>query len=277
MISRLLGALARGFLVLLMIATPGLMLPNLTEDAAQVVVLIGLVAAVLTAVEYGSAYPCLYEFRDAPPFNRIRFVSLFISVFLLAVMLRGQYQPATSSSLVFALGNWLGAAVDFPYSPVRLIVLMMPENFSVQDIMLVRAAAGLAYFISMMSVVVFVAVMYFFNWPMNSGSFNVWVNLPIFDPTSRGDVVERLERDGRINIALGFLLPFVIPAMVESAGSVFGTTSLVNPQALIWTVVAWAFLPASLFARGIAMARVAGIIARKRRETTRGEGGFVPA
>ena len=27
------------------------------------------------------------------------------------------------------------------------------------------------------------------------GSFNVWINLPTFDPTTGGDVVERLERD----------------------------------------------------------------------------------
>lgn len=277
MISRLPGAVARGFLVLLLIATPGLMVPVMSEDATQVVVLIGLIAAVLTAVEYGSAYPCLYEFRDAPPFNRIRFVSLFLMVFLLAVIMRGQIQPSTLSNLVLGLGNRLGAMVDFPYSPVRLIVLMMPENVSADEIVLVRAAAGLAYFISMLSVVAFTAIMWAFNWPMNSGSFNVWVNLPNFDPTSRGDVVERLERDGRINIALGFLLPFIIPAVAVSAGSVFGTVTSVSPQTLIWTVVAWAFLPASLFARGIALARVGKIIARKRRETTRAEGGLVPA
>lgn len=277
MISRLIGAVARGFLVLLMIATPGLMVPVMSEDATQVVVLIGIVAAILTAVEYGSTYPCLYEFRDAPPFNRIRFVSLFLTVFLLSVLMRGQFQPSTLSGLVLVLGDRLGALVDFPYSPVRLVVLMMPDSFSVDDIIVVRAAAGLAYFISMLSCIAFAVVIWVYNWPMNSGSFNVWVNLPNFDPTSRGDVVERLQRDGRVNIGLGFLLPFVTPAIVQSAGSVFGTASLTNPQTLIWTVSAWAFLPASLFARGIAMSRVAAIIARKRRESTRAEAGLVPA
>lgn len=277
MISRLIGAVARGFLVLLLIATPGLMVPVLSEDAAQVVILIALVAAVLTAVEYGSAYPCLYEFRDAPPFNRIRFVSLFLTVFLLSVMVRGEIQPSTLSSLVVALGDKLGAMVDFPYSPVRLVVLMVPEGFSVDDIVLVRAAAGLAYFISLLSVLVLVVVIWAYNWPLNSGSFNVWVNLPNFDPTSRGDVVERLERDGRVNIALGFMLPFVIPAVVDSAGAVFGAAALINPQTLIWTVAAWAFLPASLFARGLAMTRVAKIIARKRRESTRADEALVAA
>jgi hypothetical protein len=36
-------------------------------------------------------------------------------------------------------------------------------------------------------------------------------------------------------------------------------------QTLVWTMTAWAFLPASLFMRGIAMGRVADLIAAKRR------------
>ncbi len=192
-------------------------------------------------------------------------------------MMRGDLQPSHLSTFVVTVGDRLGAMVDFPYSPVRLVVLMLPEGFSLQDIILVRAAAGLAYFISLLSVLVFVVVIWGYNWPMNSGSFNVWVNLPNFDPTSRGDVVERLERDGRVNIALGFLLPFIIPAFVQSAGNVFGTASAANPHTVIWTVAAWAFLPSSLFARGLAMMRVGKIIARKRRESTRSEEELVPA
>jgi hypothetical protein len=49
--------------------------------------------------------------------------------------------------------------------------------------------------------------------------------------------------------------------------------SLENPQTLIWTVAAWAFLPASLFMRGIAMGRIAGMIKEKRRKTTAAEQG----
>jgi hypothetical protein len=40
--------------------------------------------------------------------------------------------------------------------------------------------------------------------------------------------------------------------------------SLDNPHTMIWTVAAWAFLPASLFMRGIAMHRIATLIAVKR-------------
>ena len=104
------------------------------------------------------------------------------------------------------------------------------------------------------------------GWPSRMGSFNVWINLPTFDPTTGGDVVERLERDARFNIALGFLLPFLIPAAVKVAAIAFQPVTLESPQTLIWTMTAWAFLPASLLMRGIAMGRIAGMIAEKRRQ-----------
>ena len=86
-------------------------------------------------------------------------------------------------------------------------------------------------------------------------------------PTAGGDVVARLQRDARFNIALGFLLPFVTPALLRAAATLFGAVTLESPQTLIWTVTAWAFLPASLFMRGIAMGRVAELIEDKRRQT----------
>jgi hypothetical protein len=64
-----------------------------------------------------------------------------------------------------------------------------------------------------------------------------------------------------------------MPAVIKAATSLFGAVSLENPQTLIWTVAAWAFLPASLFMRGIAMGRIAGMIKEKRRKTTAAEQG----
>jgi hypothetical protein len=169
--------------------------------------------------------------------------------------------------------------IDFPYSPVRLVVLMLPPEAPVEHVHLVRDSAGLAYFISLFTLAFFVILQRLRRWPMRNGDFNVWVNLPTFDPTAGGDVVERLERDARFNIALGFLLPFLTPAVIKSATSLFGTVSLDNPQTLIWTVAAWAFLPASLFMRGIAMGRIAMLIREKRKSSSKedeGNAGLLP-
>ncbi len=250
--------------MVVLVITPALLLPNVSTDATQIVVLVAIFAAALTLFEYASAYPGLVEFRDAPPFNRIRFVSLFATVLLMSIVVRGDTETSTVTQLVSAIGTLVGQAMDFPYSPVRLVVLMLPEDASAHDMIMLRTAAGMAYLISLLSLAVFLIVLRASHWPNHGPSFNVWVNLPTFDPTAGGDVVQRLERDARFNLVLGFVLPFLTPAVVKAASGAFGSVSMGNPQTMIWTLSAWAFLPASLFMRGIAMQRVAAMIAAQR-------------
>lgn len=252
---------------MLLIACPSLLLPGVSPDTAQIVALVSMFAAMLVVFEYASAYPGLVEFRDAPPFNRVRFTSLFITVLLLTLITRGLYVPSNLTGFLEAIGTVIGQAIDFPYSPVRLVVLMLPAGASPEHIGLVRTLAGIAYLVSLLTLAVFLIVLRLKGWPNGAGTFNVWINLPTFDPTAGGDVVVRLERDARFNIALGFLLPFLTPAVIKAGASIFGSISLENPQTLIWTVAAWAFLPASLFMRGIAMGRIAAMIEDKRRKS----------
>lgn len=264
-IGQVTGAVARAVFVVMLIATPSLLLPGVSTDATQIVTLVALFAAALTIFEYSAAYPGLVEFRDAPPFNRIRFGSMFLTVFLLTIIARGQIEPTAVTLLVQAIGALIGQAIDFPYSPVRLVILMLPENTSAEQVILVRTAAGMSYLISLLSLAIFAVMIRVNQWPIRNGSFNVWVNLPTFDPTAGGDVVDRLARDARFNVALGFLLPFLIPAAVKATTVLFDPVSLENPQTLIWTVSAWALLPASLFMRGIAIGRIADMIRQQRR------------
>lgn len=275
--SRMAGALVRAFLVAVMIIMPSVLLVDVTTDTKQMVALVAIFAAVLTFVEYNAVYPGLVEFRDAKPFNRIRFVMLFATVVLLSVIARGRVAPSTLTELVEAVGSLIGAAMDFPYSPVRLARLMMADSTNPSQVHAVRTAAGMAYLTSLISLSVFVLSLRAGTWPRTSVPFNVWVNLPMFDPTAGGDVVDRLTRDARINIALGFLLPFLIPAVVGLSSPGFEPLRLTSTQTLIWTMTAWAFLPASLFMRGIAMGRVADMIREKRRMGLLSGGSLSPA
>lgn len=277
MLSRVASALIRGVLVAVMIATPSLMVPSVSPDTAEIVALVAIFAAVLTTVEYASTYPSIVEFRDAPPFNRIRFLALFISVMLIAVICRDEAQSSSFTILVQAMGTLIGQVIDFPYSPVRFVLHLLPEQASAEDVALVRTAAGLSYLISLISLLAFVAVLRFAGWPRGLTGFNVWINLPTFDPTAGSDVVERLNRDARINIALGFILPFLIPLGVRAGATIFEPIHLGSTHTLIWTMTAWAFLPASLFMRGIAMRKVADMIAERRRKGQQPAGSLVPA
>ncbi|MEX0310191.1 MAG: hypothetical protein AB3N17_08070 [Tateyamaria sp.] len=265
MIARLSGAAMRGILVALMIAIPALVVPGASMDSSQATVLIALLAAFLTFVEYNSTSPSIVEFRDAAPFNRLRFVSLFASVFLLSMICRGKTDPTLLTDALTSVGTIIGNSIDFPYSPVRLVVLMLPPDANEAVVQSVRTAAGLAYLISLTAMTVFLFLVRVLGWPSRNGSFNVWVNLPLFDPTAGGDVLYRLNRDARINIALGFLLPFLIPAVVKMAADLLNPITLENPQTLIWTMSAWAFLPASMIMRGIAMQRIAEMIKDQRK------------
>jgi hypothetical protein len=264
-VSRLSGAFVRAVLVMALLATPSILLPGVGADGKEMVALIALFGGFLTFVEYNAVYPGLVEFRNAPPFNRVRFLMLFVTIFSLTVIARGEIQPTTLTVFVQSVGGVVGQAMDFPYSPVRLVTLVIGAGASEEQIGIVRIAAGMSYLISLLSLSVFVILLKFYGWPSRSGAFNVWVNLPTFDPSAGGDVVGRLDRDARINIALGFLLPFLIPAVVKAGSTGFEPLSFTSPQTLIWTMTAWAFLPASLFMRGIAMGRIADMIREKRR------------
>jgi len=263
--SRLTGALVRAVLVLVLFAMPSVMLPGVSDDTRQMVALMALLASVLTFVEYQSTYPGLVEFRDAPPFNRVRFLMLFATVFSITQIELGRIEPSTTTELFQAVGTLIGQSMDFPYSPVRLAKLMVADGASAAQVAAVRDAAGIAYLVSLVALAVFVVLLKAGGWPARRSVFNVWVNLPTFDPTAGGDVVDRLSRDARINVALGFLLPFLIPSVVSISSAGFEPLAMTSPQTLIWTMTAWAFLPASLFMRGIAMGRVADMIREKRR------------
>lgn len=280
LIGRLSGAATRGFLVALLIATPALMLPEVESDSSQFVVLIAFLAGFLTFVEYNSNFPSIIEFRDAPPFNRLRFSAIFLAVFALSALISHQSNPTAMTSAIRSLGMILGNALDFPYSPVRLAVLMLPQDASAAEVSQMRMAAAISHFISIAAIGIFFICIKFLSWPTRRGAFNVWVNLPLFDPTAGRDVVYRLQRDARINITIGFLLPFVIPAWVKLFSIMINPVSLSNPQTLIWTLSAWAFLPTSMIMRGLAMAKVASLITHKRRrayEEAQADGDFQAA
>jgi len=263
-VGKLISALTRAVLVALLLATPALVLPNVTTDAVHIVVLFSLFAGGLVFIEYFSTYPSIVEFRYAPPFNRLRFIAIFLTVFALSIVTRGQYEPNALTGFLRTLGIIVGDAIDFPYSPVRLMVIMLPDNASPELVVAVRTASGIAYLVSLAALTVFFFYVRILGWPARNGAFNVWINLPLFDPTAGGDVLPRLQRDGRLNIALGFLMPFLIPAIVQMMSDLVDPIYLDDPMTLIWTISAWAFIPASLIMRGMAMGRVAEMINENR-------------
>ena len=269
MIAQLVSAVVRAILVVIVISTPSLLLPGSTPESAQVVALLALFGAVFTFSEYASSYPGLIEFRDAPPFNRVRAVCIFLTLFLLSLVAASGDAPRSLSLIVNATGLVVAHAMDFPYGPIGLLSALLSDEVSARDLTMVRAMSGLSFLIGLVTLSVFAVLMRVQGWPNRNASFNVWVNLPTFDPTIGGDVVARLTRDSRINYILGFVLPFLIPVMASIAVRHLGLSLMSSPQTLVWMVTIWSFLPVSLFMRGMAMARIAALITARRKHIVR--------
>lgn len=268
MILKVFGALFRAVLVAFLVLLPAVVLPTVRVETAQVVMLFALFAGVLTLIEYSARYPGLIEFRFAPPYNRIRFVALALNVLMLALLLRGQSMPGSLTLFFEAVGALIGHTLDFPYSPVRLIVLMLPADASLGHMLAVRSAAGVSYAMSLAMIAGFGVMLWLGGWPTRDAAFNLWVNLPTFDPMAGEDVAARLQREARLNVLLGFLLPFLLPMVTKFTGLLFQPVTLTGAQTLIWVLTAWAFLPAMLLMRGLALARIASLIRNRQRRAT---------
>jgi hypothetical protein len=262
--SRLLGAIIRAILVVALVALPSVLMVEVSSDTKQMVTLAALLAGGLIFAEYNAVYPSLIEFRDAAPFNRLRFLMLFTSVAVLTLIQDAVALPTAAAETVRTFGAIVGNAMDFPLSPVHLLTQMVQSAASEGQIAALRSAAGLAYLISVSWLALFAIIVRIGGWPNSKRPLNVWVNLPMFDPTAGADVVTRLARHGRVNILLGFLLPFLVPV---AAKLMLGHASLLvglSPHSMIWIISLWAFFPASLILRGLALLRIAELIVHSR-------------
>lgn len=279
MLSRLLGALLRAAVVVLVIATPSLLIPGTTPEGAQMVTLVALVLGLFTAMEYAASYPALIEFRDAPPFNRVRILSLLTMLFMLSLVAGGA--PSDSSLLLVlnALGLVVGHALEFEWSPLSVVVNSLAQGAAPVTALQVKVMAGLAMFIALTALVIFALLLRLQHWPNRGQAFNVWINLPTFDPTTGSDVVTRLVRDARVNIILGISVTFVLPVIGLTAADHVGVSLLYSPHAMVWGIALWMFLPLSMFMRGLAMARIADMIRERRARliATLGQDGRLPA
>jgi hypothetical protein len=279
-IAQLSSAVVRAIFVIVVICTPALLIPAQSPDSTQVVMLVALFAAIFTFSEYASRYPGLIEFRDAPPFNRVRVIGIFVTLFFLSLVAGPSEGAGTLSLVINATGLVMAHALDFTYSPLWLLQVFLPDNATQADLTMLRTMGGLSFLIGLVTIVVFAILMRLRGWPNRNTSFNVWVNLPTFDPTAGGDVVARLIRDSRINLILGIVLPFLMPVLASFGIGHMDVSIGGSPQLMVWMVTLWSFLPVSLLMRSMAMSRVAHMITERRKQVVRNmaeQGELAPA
>lgn len=264
MFKRLLGALVRAILVLVVVASPAVLLPNVSQAAQEISLIIGAIAGAFTLFEYASSHPGLVDFRFAPPYNRIRFVTFSVQVLALVFLCRATSGADAFSPDILELADQAVAVMNLPLSPVRVAVEMIGEGGADTFRLLLERAAAISFTVAFASFLFFAVTLWLFRWPVGRDNFNLWINLPTFEPSSGRDVERRLFRDGTANVLIGIGLPFVIPVVASRSGGWFDPSVLQNYQPLIWGAALWAFLPASLIIRGAALIKVGWLVKRAR-------------
>jgi hypothetical protein len=264
--ARVAGGIVRAILVAGLILAPLLLLPDQSEHVVQTMLVLALCAVAFTLWEYAATVPALVEFRGAPPFNRARFTVLLLALVFVALLCRDAHDPSTLSGLVRAIGLRFGDLLDFPLSPVRLVVWLLPPGTAPGAVAEIRAAAGLSTLAALLGVLGFGTAIAVRRWPggklprnaqngVVGGEF--YRNLPAYDPAPAADLAARLRRDGSLNLTLGAALPYLAPPAGLLLGRLHGISLLQSDLLLVWTFSLWAFLPACLVLRGMALRRVA--------------------
>jgi hypothetical protein len=199
----------------------------------------------------------------------VRILTLFVTLFLLSLVANAQ--PGQGSSLaiiVNAFGILVASALDFPFSPVQMIGAHLPPGLEPFMVTKIKGMAGIALLVMLLSIFIFGLLIRLHQWPNRGSSFNVWINLPTFDPTTGGDVVKRLRRDSLVNVILGVFAPFVLPVVAVIAANHINIAVLSSPHAMVWGITLWMFIPLSLLMRGVAMGRIADMIGQRRARLT---------
>jgi len=257
---------------MLLVVAPALFVSPTNPDEQLVLSVIALFAAFLIFTEYASKAPSLISFRFAAPFNRHRFGVAVVAVSIAICC----YQPAGASStftqLFQSLGMLVAQAFDFAGSPVRSMVALLPADADNQTLFAFQAAIG-ASMVGVWCLLVGVAATYkMVQWPPQNQVFNLWANIPTFDPTAGAGVVSRLEFRAKINVLLALSMPYLLPLSIATSLRAIGHSEPLSTTFLVWISALWSILPANFLMRAAACHRVANLIRSqrdKRREAAR--------
>lgn len=227
-------------------AAPSLMMPDAAAGSGDTTVLaVGAVAA-LVAMEYGARSPGLLEFREAPPYNRIRLAALAAMLVLGALAAVG---AGAVPDLLRAAGAASAHGLAVPGGPVAAALAVFPAPGA--------PLVGLCAVSGAVAVAALWSAIRSRGWPAGPDRLNLWLNLPTFDATRRGGLERRLRRLAWVNLALGVAAAYASPTL---AVRIVGDAALAaNDLILVWAVTAWALVPTLCAMRALALFRVAAL------------------
>jgi hypothetical protein len=263
-LGQIINAVSRAIMVFMVMVAPSFLLPGASRTGQEISLIIGGLLAVFTVVEYASSHPGLVDFRFAPPYNRFRFFSFTVVLLSIVFLCRATEGLDAFAVQYLDMADQFVALLTFPVSPVVLAQELIGSEGDAAFQALIARATALSYGMSLLAVVFFTLFLWLMRWPGQRENFNLWINMPTFDPTLGKDITWRLRRGGLLNVIVGLALPYAVLVIVSRTGGWFDPSALQNYQSLIWGCVIWSVLPLVLFIRGQAMLKIAWLIDRAR-------------
>jgi len=260
---RLIGAIIRALLVVVVAAIPSLLLPSASQGAVEFALIIGGIIAIFTFFEYGSTTPGFVDFRFAPPYNRFRAFTIASQVIIITLVCRA-VELQLGDAVIVDWARQAAQLLDFSYSPVSMGIdaILTDSRFTDTTAILLVYSISTSFVIGLGLTIIFALIIWVFPWPSDRENFNLWANLPTFQPKDGSNIPRRLRRDAYFNVILGVALIYALP-LLPTLGLDWLTVDIFeNSQAMVWAATLWVFIATSLLARAIAILKIAQILSR---------------
>lgn len=265
MIQRLIGALTRAIVLVLIVAAPAFLLPGVSVASQEITLVVAGIGAAFTIFEYASTHPVLIDFRFAPPYNRMRFLVFGAQVIAVVFLCRAHAGQDPFSQGYLAAADRIAAYLDFPLSPVSFGAGIVADRVSPAFGDLVVQAAALSFAVTIVPLVLFGLLLWVMGWPVRRHDFNLWVNLPTFEPVYGAAVARGLTRDGRVNLIAGIAALYLLPFILAQIAGMYGLATEPGYQPVVWGATIWAVVSGSLLIRGLAILKIAHLVSRVQR------------
>ena len=260
MLGRVSGAIFRSVIVAVIIGISFSWLTAESGYGASGGFLLAVSLSILILIEYASEYPSVVEFRYVPPYNRIRFIWLVCVIFFIGSLLSSSASETSGFIILKSLGELLANVLRSDLTHIGLIEYALPTHMAIEKLDVVQSSLALGLVGSLITVFLFYTVTRTSRWPFQDGRFNLWMNLPLLETSSPKHISHSLTRHGYLNIITGLCLLYIMTLVLFFGKSVGVNLLVINDVTLVWTLIAYCFLPLTALMRGIAMLRIVEVI-----------------
>jgi hypothetical protein len=235
---------------------PAFILPGVTQSGLEFTRILATVAAAFVIYEYGFLTPSVIEFRDAAPYNRIRFFLLLSFVLvpsqLISNVLNGN--PVTGVIANFAKNAF--SLVNFSFSPVTIAANTLSGTAVILRVAVAQAIA-LNVMICLFTVIIFAVAVFSGLWRCGGERFNMWHNMPSYKSYGAKTMQTRLVNSAFASLLVACLIPLMGPVAADIFTGWFSQAGKLPPIAITWFIALWVYLPAMYLMRAIILAKVA--------------------